>query len=564
MPDLDQIRIVLQGIGYSLRNNRLFVPKYQRSYAWTEKQVTDYFTDITSAIIENKKEYFLGSVVVSYKDPTRPEVVDGQQRLATTLIFLAAIADYFHKHNEHQRLNEISNRYLVDTDLESLETSQKLHMNDSDNNFFYNRILLPLDDPRRNISPTKDSHRRINNAAISAAKHIERYANITREPSIKLAQLVKFLEESVKVIWVTVPDDTDAFKIFETLNDRGLRLAVSDLMKNYLFSLSGTRVDEAQKSWISMTGALETATINNEDMVVTFIRHLWSSKYGITRERELYEKVKGKITSKQAAISFAEELEQGSHLYVAIMQTSNEFWSDYGQTAREHMETLNELGMIQIRPLLLAILSKFSVVEAKKCLKLFVSWSVRFLIHGGLGGGALESSYCQRAKEIWEGQIDTAKGLLDAMKKTVPTDIEFGTAFQTATVSKQFLARYYLRVLEKQEKKQPQPENIPNPNAEVITLEHILPLNPSPAWGHIDPEKAEAHHSRIGNLALLQQKINSDIGNAGFSAKKRFYKNSDYLLTSSLQKYDSWGIEEIEDRQKRLAELAVEAWPNKL
>ena len=75
MADLDEIRIVLQGIGYSLRNNKLFVPKYQRSYAWTEKQVTDFFVDISSAILENRKEYFLGSIVISHKDPSRPEVV---------------------------------------------------------------------------------------------------------------------------------------------------------------------------------------------------------------------------------------------------------------------------------------------------------------------------------------------------------------------------------------------------------------------------------------------------------------------------------------------------------
>lgn len=562
MSDLDQIKIDLQGIGYSLRNNRVFVPKYQRSYAWVEKQVTDFLTDITSAIIENRKEYFLGSVVVSYKDPLRPEVVDGQQRLATALIFIGAIRDYFFQHNEIERVKEISNRYLTETDLESLEISQKLQLNDSDNHYFCNRILLSPDNPERHILPSKDSHKRIENAARLAAIQVERYAHITRDSSIKLAQLVKYIDEKVKVIWVRVPDDTNAFSIFETLNDRGLRLAVSDLMKNYLFSLSGERLNEVQKSWIATTSMLEGA--DNEDMIVTFIRHFWSSKYGITRERELYQKVKEKITSKQSAVTFSQELEQNAKLYMAIMNTSNDLWSDFGPTSRDHMGTLNELGMIQIRPLLLAVLRNYSVYEAKKCLKLFVSWSARLLIHGGLGGWPLESSYCQSANEIWNGKIKTAKGLQDAMRKIVPTDSEFETAFQTASFSKHSLARYYLRVLENQANGEAEPERIPNPNSEVITLEHILPENPSPAWGHIEPEKAEEYYTRIGNLALLKQKINSEIGNSGFSAKKPYYKNSDFMLTNGLTRYKTWGIHEIEERQKELTKLAIKAWPNKL
>ncbi len=562
MADLDEIRINLEGIGYSLRNNRLFVPKYQRSYAWIDKQVTDFLTDITGAFIENRKEYFLGSIVISFKDPLRPEVIDGQQRLATALIFIGAIRDYFYKHDEQERASKISSRYLTDIDLESLELIQNLQLNDSDNHFFRNRIMLLPDKPERNIAPGKDSHKRIEKAAVLAAEQVESIAHITRDWAVRLAQLVTYIDEKAKVIWVRVPDDTNAFSIFETLNDRGLRLAVSDLMKNYLFSLSGDRINEVQESWVGTTRMLETA--DDEDLVVTFIRHYWSSKYGITRERELFQKVKEKITSKQAAIDFTQELELNAWLYLAIMNTTNDFWSDFGPTSRDHMGTLNELGMIQIRPLLLAVLGQFSIEEAKKCLKLFVAWSARFLIHGALGGWGLESNYCLRANEIWNGELKTATDLQEAMRKLVPTDIQFETAFRTANISKPLIARYYLRVLENQRRGILEPERIPNPNADVITLEHILPEHPSPAWGHIPTEQAEASYSRIGNLALLKHKINSEIGNAGFDAKKPSYKESEYLLTNTLAKCDSWGIYEIEERQKELAKLAVQAWPNKL
>ncbi len=80
-------------------------------------------------------------------------------------------------------------------------------------------------------------------------------------------------------------------------------------------------------------------------------------------------------------------------MYTAILNTGHDLWENYGATARQHMETLNLMRMIQIRPLLLAVFSKFAPQEVKKSLRLMVSWVVRFLITGGLGGGTLENHY---------------------------------------------------------------------------------------------------------------------------------------------------------------------------
>jgi hypothetical protein len=243
---------------------------------------------------------------------------------------------------------------------------------------------------------------------------------------------------------------------------------------------------------------------------------------------------------------------------------SHDFWTEYGTTAKDHMATLNELGMVQIRPLLLAVLNNFTVAEARKALRLMVTWSVRFLIFGGLGGGALESQYCQRAVDIRSGKIGSTKELLNAMKDIVPTDSQFKKAFENATISKDHLARYYLRVLENQVQNKAEPELIPNSNEEIVTLEHILPENPSPAWGNIEPEVAKAYHKRLGNMALLTRRINSDAGNKGFANKQPYYQTSDFELTKSLTMYKKWGIEQIEERQKELAEIASQAWPNKV
>jgi hypothetical protein len=559
---LQDIKIELVGIAEILKNNNLDVPRFQRSYAWRENHVLDLLKDISGAIAEGSKEYFLGSIVMSQKDHERPQVVDGQQRLATATIILAAIRDYFFTHDDEKRARSIQEDYLQKEDLATLDMIPRLHLNETDHNFFAKRILALPNDPERGINPTRDSHDRIQRAAELAAEHVAKTASLTKEPTKRLVAWAEYLRNNVKAIWVRVPDDANAFTIFETLNDRGLPLAISDLLKNYLFGLSGDRIEETQHHWVSMVGTLEA--IDSEDMVVTFIRQFWSSKYGLTRERELYDKIKERITSRRAATDLASELDTNARLYAAMLNTSHEFWNEYGPTAREHMSILNDLGMIQLRPLLLAVLGSFSVSEARKTLRLMVGWSVRFLIVGGLGSGALESQYCQRALEVRSSKLTTAKELLTPMKDVVPSDSQFQKEFEVATVSKDFLARYYLRVLENQMRGKPEPEMIPNSNEDVVTLEHILPENPSSAWGQIELDTVKTYYRRIGNMALLRRRINSEVGNKGFAAKTDHYRKSEFELTKTLCNYGAWGIEEIEKRQKELAELAVRAWPNKI
>jgi len=229
------------------------------------------------------------------------------------------------------------------------------------------------------------------------------------------------------------------------------------------------------------------------------------------------------------------------------------------------MDTLNQMGMVQIRPLLLSILAGFPPAEVKKSLRLFVSWAVRFLVAGGLGGGGtLCSHYAQRAKEVTDGTIKNTSQLQKTMKDIIPADARFEAEFAVATVSKPILARYYLMALERQARGESQPEFIPNPNEEQVNLEHILPQNPSTAWGHIDAESAKAAHKRLGNMALLKARINVAAANKGFAEKRKIYLASEFLLTKEVAKAASWLPTDIESRQKELAKMAVAAWPNKV
>lgn len=547
------------GIGQVLSRYRLIVPVNQREYSWKDEHIKNLLQDFANAIRTHKSSYFLGTVVLTGGDDL-PEVADGQQRLATTTLLLAAIRDYFYLRGEERYVNSIENDFLFKFIRETGDISPRLTLNVQDNEFFRKRILSLPDTPDREIEATKSSHRRINSAANLAAQYIEdilRPLNDNHKVSA-LNEWVHFIEETAQVIVLEVPDDLNAFIMFETLNDRGLKTSQADLVKNHLFGEAGDRIAEAQEKWAAMSGALESLGI--DDIAITYLRHLLSSLHGLTRDREVLNTIKEHYAGRAKTIEVLNILASHANDYVAILDPSHSKWNGYRDSIRKHVRTLIILQAEQIRPLLIAVTRNFSIREAEKAFRLFVCWTVRFLISGGRGG-TLEKAYSERAKEINNSIIKTTKQLASAMADIVPTDIEFESAFETTTVSKSHLARYYLRALEQKINGNPEPEWIPNEET-VINLEHVLPQNPDEKeWGHIEPELAAAYHKRLGNMVLLQASKNSSIGNRGPAIKRTVLKDSTYILTAEVGRKASWGIKEINDRQRKLAKLAVETWP---
>lgn len=561
MASLDNIGIGLEGIAHVLADNHLRVPAFQRSYAWEEVHVTDLLRDLSAAIQTSTPEYFLGSVVVSTEESKALEVVDGQQRLATTAIILAGVRDYFINVGDDARADTLESDYLLKRDLRTQDSVPRMTLNELDNDFFQKAVFSRPGSADRGVTPSRASHRRILAARKAVATYIATITSATNKKTELLLDWVEYLHKAAKIILVRVPDHANAFTIFETLNDRGLDLAISDLLKNYLFYRAEKRLPEVQATWASMLGAL--AAVSEDSSIVDYIRHFWSSRYGATRERELYSEIRKKVSSKQAAVNLGNSLDAGARRYAAILSHSHELWSDYGTSTRQHIDIINLLRMVQVRPLLLALLDKFSVPEAKKAIRLIVSWGVRFLIDGRLGGGVLERHYSERAREITAGEITTAAQLTKAMLTEVPTDAEFRDAFSVATVSQAYLARYYLRALEKAAAKEAEPELVPNPNEEEINLEHVLPLKTEGNWPQFDGESEKAYQKRIGNLVLLQFKVNSAQKSGPFSKKKTSLSQSKFKLTSEVGAAPKWDKKAIEIRQKELAELAIKTWPLK-
>jgi uncharacterized protein with ParB-like and HNH nuclease domain len=219
-----------KGIGAVLAHNRLAVPVNQREYAWEEEHIKALFQDFAGAIADNIS-YFLGTIVLTGKKDL-PEVSDGQQRLATTTVLLAAIRDYFYERGDLKRAESIEMDYLRTTDLETEKIVPKLKLNTDDKDFFANYILTRPDAGERQVKATRDSHKRIAGAARMAREHVVNVVKPHGETAKvqRLIEWVKFIKDEAQVIVLRVPDHLNAFVMFETLNDRGLKASQADLL----------------------------------------------------------------------------------------------------------------------------------------------------------------------------------------------------------------------------------------------------------------------------------------------------------------------------------------------
>jgi Protein of unknown function DUF262/Protein of unknown function (DUF1524) len=550
------------GIGEALKRSTYAVPVNQRNYAWEEPEITALLSDFTNAINVGRPAYFLGTIVLTRSGEKSPSIADGQQRLATITILLAAIRDWFFLEGEEEDSTSIETDFLRKFDRDVRGYTPTLTLNSVDNEFFLKRILSRPDSPDRNIKPTKWSHERIERAAEMAAKHVAtRVKGLSKEHAIAhLNQWVRFLQDTAQVIVLTVPDDLDAFTMFETLNDRGLKTSQADLIKNYLFSQAKDREKEAQQKWDSMVGALET--LEDEDITLTYIRTLLTSLYGLTRADKVFKTVKDNVAGRNQAVTFLDMTAEYANEYVAILSPDAPKWNEYARAVPRSIAVIKELGVAQIRPLMLSVARHFSIEEANKAFPLFVNWSVRFLISGGGRGGSLEEAYAAKAQEVTQGDILTTKMLAKKMADRIPSDALFAAAFAGARVSKSHLARYYLRALEMKFIGDTEPAWIPNEDV-VINVEHILPINPGDGWEHIHPETASTVYKRLGNMVLMQASKNSEIGNKAFHLKRPLFQSSPYLLTQMVGKKIHWDVTDIDERQVKLAEIAVKTWPIK-
>ena len=543
------------GLGSVLKQYNLAVPPNQREYAWTEKEVEALFQDLDKEIANKGQSYFLGTLVTIPRNLGQLEVVDGQQRLATAAILLSAIRNHLQE-IEQEMARSIETDFLYAFNRDTRDHDPKLRLNVDDNDYFIRRLVQP-DQP---LESSRPSHELLAEAFSKAECQVEKIvAGLeSKDHGDALNRWVSFLEYQATVILLRVPNSSNAYRMFETLNDRGIKVSQSDLVKNYLFGQAGDRFDEVQQRWAYMRGALES--MEEEDTTITFLRHSLTTMYEFVREADVYDLVASRVSGSLDAVRFSGQLETLANTLVATENPEHERWNQYGESTRGALEILNLFSISPMRPLLLAIAQKFTGEEAETGFAFCVGLSVRLMIGTRTRTGTVEQGLAIAANKIYTGEIATYKQLRLQLMNITPTDGEFAAAFTTATVTNRKLARYYLRSLEMVHETGKEAWLVPNANANAINLEHVLPTKPSNAWPNFSNDEVRLYRNRIGNLTLLQATKNSGLQSADFETKKKVYADSPYETTNMISKQKEWSTTQIDSRQAYLASLALKAW----
>jgi Protein of unknown function DUF262/Protein of unknown function (DUF1524) len=534
---VEPIKSQLIGIGLLLKQQRLTVPPYQRPYAWERSQVEELFKDIYDAKRRNKgEEYFLGTVVLTTDQGGPQSIVDGQQRLVTTALLISAIRNYFHSVGDADREQMVTTDYLSTRDIRDLKHTPRLNLVLEDRDFFQKNVVEPAKLDQKPAAGASRTQKRIQAAVLIAHEFVRSITESAADPVSELIDLLDFIREKAVLVVLDVSSESNAYVIFEVLNDRGLDLTVADLLKNYVFRLSsGHALEECQAAWASMRSAITTEFEEGE--IRQFIRQAWISEHGLVRHKELYGAIKSQITNQAQALQYTRSLVQSAQLYAAFRNNGSPMWAKYSEAVREALGLFETAGVTQVRPLLLAVFRKFSDAEVNKTLPMMASWTVRLLIYGSGGSGPLEDNYSARAKDVSSGIITTARQLFNAFK-ILPSNKEFENAFSKATVSKASIARWYLARLEIT--RSGNAEKVVTTDLSKANLEHVLPINPGPAWG-LSEDDINKYGNRLGNQAMMDSKTNVRIGNSEFSEKRVYFAQSSIELTKEIATYSKVG-----------------------
>ena len=284
-----------------------------------------------------------------------------------------------------------------------------------------------------------------------------------------------------------------------------------------------------------------------------YIRCFWVSRYGHTRTRYLYDKIKEKTVNKTKAVALSAELSASAQDYAAIIMASHERTTDRGEPAKSCIETIKTLGVTQLRPMLLSSFIKFQPGQFSKLVERCVAWSVRFIVCG-TPSGTIEGYYARIAVDIWNDKITKADQALSVIRPILPKDDEFRSSFENATESKAKIARYYLQAMQKA-KDGTWPGN-------ELTLEHVLDKDFDAQLHTASQEEHKAYLHRIGNLALIEADPNGKMQDMPFSKKRPILANKRNVsrCTREVADFQKWDVSEIDARQKTLADLAVKTW----
>ena len=543
------------------------VPRFQRDYSWGEDEWDDLWQDLLGTIKEGgEPAHYMGYLVLQTSDDKIFDVIDGQQRLTTlSLIILAALKNLQKLVEEgrepeksQRRLDQIRQTYIGYLDPVTLVPRSKLALN-RNNDAYYQSYLVPLVDklPQRGF---KASEHALRKAFEFFERKIREYARSTNAPDTGqvIAGLIDMMSDRLFFTVITVNDELNAYRVFETLNARGVRLSSTDLLKNYLFSVihRGSSDDHEMKTledrWELMVGRL------GEESFPDFLRTHWNSRHGLTRQSELFKTIRRQVQNRESVFALLREMDEDIETYLALTAPENSSWP---QPLKKLAADLQMLGMRQPFAMLLAARRRLNDTDFERVLNACFVISFRYNVICGMNTSDQEQVYHQAAALAVRPEPLEVSDIFDVLKRIYPADAPFKVAFaeksiRTSGTRNKKLVRYILCALEHQLSGKHFDFESPQYN-----IEHILPMNPEEGWETFRNDELAACVDRLGNMAMLETKPNRTIGNADFASKRAIYQESSFELTRKIASdNDDWTPARLAARQQSMANLASTVW----
>ena len=541
------------------------VPRFQRDYSWGEDEWDDLWHDILGTIDPNgESAHYMGYLVLQSADDKRFDIIDGQQRLTTLSVLVLAglrqlqklIQDHQDVERTRQRLEGLRQTYIGFLDPVTLIPQSKLTLNRKNDNY-YQTYLVPLVDklPRRGFKASEHSLRK---AFEWFEKRIVEFLGSGADRGKNIASLIDSMSDRLFFTVITVTDQLNAYKVFETLNARGVRLSATDLLKNYLFSLlhrEGQHEAELRSlddRWEQIVGRLGAESFPD------FLRAHWISRRTFVRQSDLFKTIRGQVTGRQDVFNLLQDMEEDMDAYLALTQPDASEWP---QSLRTFARNLRMFSVRQPLPLLLAGRRRLDEVEFEKLLRAIVMISFRYNVIGNLQTSVQERTFHAEAVRIARKEHRKLADILEGLRSVYPSDDRFRSAFAEKSISvkqtrNRRIVRYLLCEIERQTS-----GSVVDFESSKISLEHICPTNPDNGWEQFTDEEVDALSSRLGNMLLLEDGSNRNVGNAEYDVKRAAYGSSGYESTRNVaEDYDEWTPERIDARQSAMARLATGIW----
>lgn len=551
----------------------------QRQYAWTKKEVDVFWADIEKfkesreSGRESSAEYFIGPVVTITVD-SRPgrSLLDGQQRLTTSTILIAAIRDILWGMQSTEGIssaNNIQRDYIARKSGRKEPMEYFLVLSLFDRDFFRDHIQDWSESTgscARIEKPSRPSHHLIldayNNFRTKINNRLQAYAE-DEDRLDYLDTLRECLINGLVFVEIQTPSSGDANEVFETINSRGKDLSTVDLVRNFLMEKSRGDHEKARvnDAWRSLLDGFE-----RREEIEKFLRHFWVSKHGDVKSHSLYATIRKDLSShfdkrpQQYGVgAFSAELEGAAGRYAELITGST---GDAEFDAALH--EIKSMSADALYPLLLSASGGHKYPQLQTLIEASISYYVRWTVVGRRESTLLEENVFSVAKDLSRGA--SLDGVLQKLFGWIPDDETFKADFLEASIPKQSQSRYLLSKLEHYLRLQNDVHEEVVMGDGKVHVDNIYPQKPS---SELILDDHQDWVSRLGNLTLLAGKRNPTLSGLSYPEKAHLYTNSALLVSTQTDiealwdaQNSKWRRDGIKARQAKLAEYALEVWPN--